>query len=420
MAGVRRIFNRTSDLYVGKSTLLKGFLLVGVVLVSVVFIWYTFSVIDQLKRDARDQVELYVKLWQEVANSPISGGQLQVIFDEIILKASFPIIVCDSSRTPYSWRNVPGVSASDTGRATIERMRKIAEEMRENNGEFPLYVTETHVNYFYYGDSEVINRLKMMPFVEIAIVLAFMIVGIIGFQNIRRSEERYIWVGMAKETAHQLGTPISSLMGWLEILEGAEKTGADPDGQRELAVKTVENMQADVKRLRRVATRFGSIGSTPELKTCNLNELVQETVAYYERRLPFEGQGVQINFESGEIPEVRANTELFGWALENLIKNSLQAVDSTNGRISIATSIVPDGRGVKIELKDNGKGIPAAAVRKIFRPGFTTKKRGWGMGLTLVRRIIEEYHSGRIELKRSRPGETAFEILLPISGKKKG
>jgi len=203
-------------------------------------------------------------------------------------------------------------------------------------------------------------------------------------------------------------------------LDGAEKTGADPDGQRELAVKTVENMQADVKRLRRVATRFGSIGSTPELKTCNLNELVQETVAYYERRLPFEGQGVQINFESGEIPEVRANTELFGWALENLIKNSLQAVDSTNGRISIATSIVPDGRGVKIELKDNGKGIPAAAVRKIFRPGFTTKKRGWGMGLTLVRRIIEEYHSGRIELKRSRPGETAFEILLPISGKKKG
>jgi len=420
MARDWRIINRTSDLYIGKSTLLKSFLLVGVVLVSALFIWYTFSVIDQLKQDTRDQVELYVKLWQEVANAPTSSGELQVIFDEVILKASFPIIVCDGSRTPYSWRNIPGVSPTDTSRATIERMREVAEEMRRRNGEYPLYVTETHVNYFYYGDSEVINRLKMMPFIEIGIVLAFMIVGVIGFQNIRRSEERYIWVGMAKETAHQLGTPISSLMGWLEVVDAEHRAEMDPATEQELINNTVDNMQVDIKRLQRVATRFGSIGSIPELSGCDLNELIRETVAYFKRRLPFEGQGIQIDFDSGEIPEVQANTELLSWALENLIKNSLQSVDSTSGRINIVTSPEPNGQRVKIELQDNGKGIPAPAARKIFRPGFTTKKRGWGMGLTLVKRIIEEYHSGRVELKRSRPGETIFTILLPVSGKQQG
>jgi NtrC-family two-component system sensor histidine kinase KinB len=415
-----RFWNVTSDLYVGKSTLFKTFLLAGVVIISVVFVWYTLSLIDVLQSDLRHQVELYVRLWQEVANSPTSGGELQVIFDEIILKASFPIVVCDSSRTPYSWRNIPGVAPTDTSPQTIEKITRIARQMRQENGEYPLHVAKNVTNYFYYGDTSVINNLKVMPFIEIGIVLAFMLVGIIGFQNIRRSEERYIWVGMAKETAHQLGTPISSLMGWLEVLGDGREDSYDQAKKDDLVRSTVDNMQIDVDRLQRVANRFGLIGSRPELEACNLNELVQEAVDYYRRRLPFQGQGIQIHFDPGDLPPVPANPELFGWALENLIKNALQAVDPSEGRVKLKTVAESGGDRVSLELQDNGRGIPAPAARKIFRPGFTTKKRGWGMGLTLVKRIIDEYHRGRVELERSKPGETVFKITLPAHGTTKG
>lgn len=407
-----RYIGRPSDLYVGKSTLLKSFLVLGIVVISMVFIWYTFSVIDHLKEDTRSQVEKYVQLWQLAANSPTSGNELQFIFNEIIVKATFPIIVLDDSRKPLYWRNIKGIVDDDTTRSSYLEIKKIVEEMNRENGEYPLYFGEGYVNYFYYGDSEVINELKMMPFIEIGIVLAFMLVGIIGFQNIRRSEERHIWVGMAKETAHQLGTPISSLMGWLEVLESDRET--PPDETRKMLENTIENMKVDITRLQKVAKRFGMIGSIPELEACDLNKLVEEVVEYYRRRLPFQGQGIRIDFNDGKIPPVQLNPELFSWVLENMIKNSLEAVDSKTGRIEIKTGLSPDSRGVIIELTDNGRGISSAAARKIFRAGFTTKKRGWGLGLTLVKRIVEEYHVGKIWLKISRPGETVFEIILPV------
>lgn len=411
-----RFLRDNSDLYVGKSTWLKSFLAVGVVLISTVFIWYTFALIEQLQQDTRDQVEKYVGLWQLAANAPESSAESQFIFEEIIIKARFPIIHLDRERQPVSWRNIPDVSEEDTTAATVAYIQEVAEEMLAQNGEYPLYFGETEVNFLRYGDSEVIYRLKLMPFVEIGIVLAFMIVGIIGFQNIRRSEERYIWVGMAKETAHQLGTPLSSLMGWLEVLDRSENTAADGSGRITLPHETIKNMQVDVERLQRVANRFGMIGSIPELSESNLNDLVSEVVTYYRRRLPFEGQGIRLDFTAGSTPPVRLNAQLFGWVLENLVKNSLQAVDSRQGRVTIVTGTSADKKNVVMSISDNGKGISIAAARKIFRPGFTTKKRGWGMGLTLVKRIVEEYHVGRVVLLKSQPGETVFQVMLPISG----
>ena len=419
MASRRKILGRTADLYVGKSTLFKIFLLAGVLVISTVFIWYTFAVIDKLQTDTRDQVEKYVRLWQLAANAPTSEGQgaeLQFIFDEIIVKARFPIIVLDNARHPVSWRNIPGIPSDDSTQASQEKLTRTAQSMYDQNGEYPLYFGETHVNYLRYGDSEIVNQLKVMPFIAVGIVLAFMAVGIIGFQNIRRSEERYIWVGMAKETAHQLGTPLSSLLGWLEVIGQDHRTEMNELDKDQLLDTTIDNMKVDVERLQRVANRFGLIGSIPELEECDLNGLASETVSYYRRRLPFEGKGIQIALGTGDIPPVRLNAELLGWALENLIKNSLQAIDSREGRITIATRVSADKRNVVVEIIDNGTGISAAAARKIFRPGFTTKKRGWGMGLTLVKRIVEEYHVGRIVLARSRPGETIFEIMLPVSG----
>jgi hypothetical protein len=242
-----------------------------------------------------------------------------------------------------------------------------------------------------------------------------MIVGIIGFQNIRRSEERHIWVGMAKEAAHQLGTPISSLMGWLEVIESEDCR--ESESGRATLQSTVENMKVDVERLQRVANRFGMIGSIPDLKPSSLNERVTEVVDYYRRRLPFQGEGIKINVEAGEVPSLPLNLELFTWGMENLIKNALQAVDSKTGRIDLRLSVSADKRNAIIEVQDNGKGITAAAARKIFRPGFTTKKRGWGLGLTLTKRIVEDYHGGRIWLERSRPGETVFRAEFPLEKK---
>ncbi|HKK21179.1 MAG TPA: HAMP domain-containing sensor histidine kinase [candidate division Zixibacteria bacterium] len=403
------------SLYVGKSTIFKMFLLGGVLLISGVFIWYTFNVIDKLKEDTRSNVEKYVKMWQLAANSNVAGTELQFIFDEIIVKANFPIIVLDQNREPIHSRNVDHIQPDDTTAATREFLKQVAEQMLHANGEFPLMYEngpDTFVNYLLYGDSKVINQLKMMPFVEIGIILAFMAVAIIGFQNIRRSEERHIWVGMAKETAHQLGTPISSLMGWLEVMDSERDCFSDE--QKKLVDDTLGNMKVDVVRLQKVANRFGKIGSIPDLVPCDLNGIVQETVDYYSRRLPFEGKGIRILFESSDIPMVNLNPELFGWALENMMKNALQAVDSRTGVISLATTCTPGSHWVTCDIKDNGQGITTAAARKIFRAGFTTKKRGWGLGLTLVKRIIEEYHAGRVILKKSRPGETIFEIYLPV------
>ncbi|MCK4606022.1 MAG: HAMP domain-containing histidine kinase [candidate division Zixibacteria bacterium] len=419
MGGLSKIGRWVDALYIGRSTIFKIFLLGGVAVISAVFIWYTFDVIGQLQTDTRAQVDKYVRIWQLAANSPTSGTELQFIFDEIIVKATLPIIVLDADREPIHWRNIGNVAAGDTTTETLSRLRRVAADMMEQNGEFPLYFGERKLNYFCYGDSDAINRLRMMPFVEIGIVLAFLIVGIIGFQNMRRSEERKIWVGMAKETAHQLGTPITSLMGWLEVT----RTECQPEveaGHRPLFDQTMGNMSTDVKRLEKIANRFGQIGSIPEIEPHDLNSLVQETVEYYRRRLPFGGEGIKLTFSPAELPPVELNYGLLGWALENLLKNALQAVDSREGRISIRTELLAGADNVRIEISDNGAGIPSAAARKIFRAGFTTKKRGWGLGLSLVKRIVEEYHGGWVSLAGSKPGETVFEILLPHKAQRQG
>ncbi|MFQ6009345.1 MAG: hypothetical protein ACE5K8_10405 [Candidatus Zixiibacteriota bacterium] len=259
MSPKSHISRRTARLYIGKSTVFKAFLLVGVIAVSAVFIWYTFNVIGKLQTDTRSQVDKYVKMWQLAANSPMSGAELQFVFDEIIVKANFPIIVLDAERQPIHWRNIAGIAPTDTSREALAYLKEEAERMVKQHGEFPLRFGEDHVNYFCYGNSQVIKQLTMMPFIEIGIVVAFLVVALIGFQSIRRSEQRNIWVGMAKETAHQLGTPTSSLMGWAEVMD-SECVGEKATVQRAAVKEVVDNMKIDITRLQRVANRFGQIG----------------------------------------------------------------------------------------------------------------------------------------------------------------
>jgi hypothetical protein len=402
-------------LAIGGTTIFKLFLLAGIVLISIVFVYYTLDVIGQLKLDAEKMAASFVKLWQLAANDNTSGGEVQIIFEEVIKKANFPVVIADINRQPVFWRNLDGIVDNDPSPEALEKVKKIAIEMRDSKGETPLMFGETTISYFYYGDSPVIRQLQWMPFVEIGLVGAFILIGFVGFQNIRRSEERHIWVGMAKETAHQLGTPISSLMGWLEIFGGCNGTINETErGSKIDEAEIASQMKTDVNRLQRVANRFGQIGSIPELREVDLNALLEETACYYRRRLPFEGQGIQINCRLTKLPPLLLNGELLTWAVENLIKNSLQAVDPKEGRVEVVSNLAKDSSSVIVQVIDNGPGIPPGIARKLFRPGFTTKKRGWGLGLTLARRIVEEYHHGKIILLKSRPGETIFQIALPV------
>jgi len=233
----------------------------------------------------------------------------------------------------------------------------------------------------------------------------FIVVGYVGFSYVRRSEQSNLWVGMAREAAHQLGTPISSLMGWIEILRM-------PDLKRSRRTEAVDEIEKDVHRLRRVANRFSDIGSMPKMKPMDLTPVVRNTVDYIERRIPQQGGRVRLHVALPEALRAPINEELFAWVVENLLKNALDALDEAGGTIDVRGERI-DGR-VRIDVEDTGCGIERREWNNIFRPGFSTKQRGWGLGLSLAQRIVEDYHGGSLSLVRSRVGEgSTFRIELP-------
>lgn len=386
------------------------------VAVVFLFVYYNQTIISGLKTDAVRVSRAYARLWQYAASEATSGVEINYIFEEIIKKANFPIIVTSPEGVPMYW--TVDIPQNDT---SVEARRKLANYIKKMDADYqavPIYFgpQKTIIHYLHYGDSKLVRQLRYMPFIEVLVVSLFMIVGFIGFRNIKRSEQRSIWVGMAKETAHQLGTPLSSLMGWVELLKlKFKKSDFDlPSENTKVDFGDImERMQSDLRRLDRVATRFGQIGSIPELEQENVNRPIADVVSYFRLRLPGEGKGVEIIEQYGVIPDININKELISWVIENLIKNSLEAVDPRNGKIVIKTKC-KDNK-VIISVSDNGRGISSSDQRVIFAPGFTTRRRGWGLGLTLARRIIEEYHKGRIWLKKSEPNVvTEFIIELPV------
>lgn len=409
--------------YSGVPVIFRIFLFFGFILIAFVFIYYTQHVVGKLKDNSLRMVNLSIKLLQLELSNEISGEATGVIFDEIIAPTEIPIIITDSENDPLFFRNIPGLKSDIVNNNNRAKLKKMVDEMYHINGRFPIAHIdretgkETIINYFYYGDPALIRQLQTMPFVEIGIVGLFLVVGYMGYRNIKRSEQNFIWVGMAKETAHQLGTPISSLLGWLEIMRANNE---DDESETEALPSTAsmaevaEHISADIERLQKIANRFSQIGSRPDLKSCDLNKIIEDTVEYFRERLPYQGKGIAISFVQGKICSVDVNAELIGWVVENLIKNSLEACDPKMGRIMIATTMSPDKKFVIAEFGDNGKGIPTKNQKKIFHPGFTSKKRGWGLGLSLARRIVQEYHGGRITLKSSTPGrETIMQVTLP-------
>jgi two-component system, NtrC family, sensor histidine kinase KinB len=392
------------------STVFKGFLLFGVCAIGAVFVYYTTDIVSELQSNEAKVAQTYTKIWQLVASDSTSGPVTSVLFDEIILKSNFPIVVTDTTGQPLFWKELSGIPEKANDSKSLERVRKRVESMKERKGEIPIYVDSVAIYKLYYDDTPLVGRLRLIPIVEMGMVAGFILLALVGFQYIRRSEQRTIWVGMAKETAHQLGTPISSLLGWLNLLKTGE--GGDSFSPQEV----YQHIETDLARLETVANRFGKIGSLPKLEREDINLLTGEVVDYFRKRLPHRGAGVQIDFIPGELPAVDLDRELYNWVVENLLKNSLEAVDSREGKIIVRTYTISGDKRVIVEVADNGRGISRRDARRIFRPGFTTKRRGWGLGLSLARRIIKEYHKGNIYLAAGEPGKGAtFVIQLPAA-----
>ena len=388
---------------------IKITLLVIAILIAIATLYYTQNLVKKLQEKERQIVELYAKGIEYVANTSSTDVDITFLFDNIIKPIDFPLVLTgtDNEVNLENKTDIRNIEYDTT--LSKEKLKDFfAEKIKEMDAlHNPILVTyeDTLVlTKIHYGDSELIQQLRFYPYLQIIIAALFIILGYIGFSNIKRSEQSNIWVGMAKETAHQFGTPISSLMGWLEMLKIHYK---NPDKVLDIA----EEITDDVEKLNKITYRFSKIGSTPEIKSKVVYDEVKKVIEYFERRLPQSGKSVELTINGNDKVCAGLNSELFGWVIENLVKNALDAIDQKEGKINI--NVTEGRKTVDIEIADNGKGIEMKRRKDVFRPGYSTKRRGWGLGLSLSRRIIEGYHSGKIYVKNSAPGQgTTFKITL--------
>ena len=385
--------------YVGN---IKGFIfLVGVFLVIGLFS-YTGFLSRELREDNREVVKLYAEIIAGAVNDD-SNSNIDFIFENIIKKVKFPIIQSDMEKTPQLWTNLPKEVN------TYEERISFIKSMDVINEPIPLVYFDQEsepitFGFLHYGDSSLIQKIKIWTYVEIISIGLFICIGFIGFSYIRHSEKQNIWIGLSRETAHQLGTPVSALLGWLDYLKH-EKTDLE---------KILPEIESDIERLQQVNRRFSKMGSKPEVEYFNLSKRISSTLEYLEKRMPSLGGKVILVNKIDPDVKIKANGTLISWAVENLIRNGIDAINKENGKIEVA--LKQDVNYVKIHITDNGCGIPKKDWKNIFRPGFTTKNSGWGLGLSLCERIINDVHSGKVSVLASSISEgTTFEIAISKS-----
>jgi len=382
----------------------KGFLFILAVILVLGFLYYTQILVGELQKQSRAFLNFRIKIFEESINSE-EVQDLSFFFNEVIQQADYPIIYTDAEGEPIFWRNIdlPDTLQRPLSPDTLAILKEYVKNFDKINEPIPISFQGKIFGYYHYGESHIIQRLKWLPYIEILVVALFILIGYLGFSSIKKSEERFIWVGMAKETAHQLGTPLSSLIGWIEYLKSS------PEKLRQV----MPDIERDVKRLQKVTNRFSQIGSLPDLREEKLQNIIDELLTYFKHRLPSNEGKIKLSASvNPQIPPILLNRDLFSWVLENLIKNAMDALEGNGGSISIQSDFLND-RQIYIDVRDTGKGISSRNRKNIFNPGYSTKKRGWGLGLSLSKRIVEEYHGGRLELKESTPGTgSVFRIVL--------
>ncbi len=383
------------------NTKLKWIMLIVSVIISAGSIYYTNILVADLKEREKQQVELFAKALEYINTSE---GNIVFVTDEIIFKnKSIPVIWITNNKE-YQYANID-INESLPKEKKDAILKNEVEKMKESFNPIEMtFVNEVgkveSLGYVYYKNSKLLTQLIAFPYIQLSVLAIFAFISYMAFNYSRTAEQNQVWVGLAKETAHQLGTPLSSLMAWVEVLRD------DPEIKKK---GIVDELDKDIKKLTVVTERFSSIGSTPVLKDENIHQLVNNVVGYLQPRV-----SSKINFEVYTLSETilaKVHAPLFEWVLENVCKNAIDAMGNTG---TIAIKILRGGdRRVLIDISDTGKGIPKALIQNVFKPGFTTKKRGWGLGLALAKRIIEMYHEGKIFVKTSEENlGTTFRIEL--------
>jgi anti-sigma regulatory factor (Ser/Thr protein kinase) len=368
-------------------------LLVFAVIIGLFSLLYTNNLVKSLKTEEKKKVELWAEAERQLINNSDTSQNLAFQFSIIENNSTVPVILTDGNDSIISAKNFDPARINDTKflKAKLAKMKEKSEPIIFDFG-------DGHLNRVYYKDSIILKKLIYYPYVQLSIIILFIIVSYLAFSSSRKAEQNQVWVGMSKETAHQLGTPISSLAGWIELLQ-----------MKHPEVTITEELATDLRRLEKVAERFSKIGSGPDLSAGNVIMVVNQTIDYLKSRVSSKINFISEFDSSGEIL-IPINTALFSWVIENICKNS---IDATEGHGEIKIHIADNNENTIIDITDNGKGLPKSAYKKIFKPGFTTKATGWGLGLSLAKRIIEDYHHGKIFVRYSEPGKgTCIRILM--------
>ena len=374
----------------------KILLVVMAIIIAVVSLLVSHFLVDDLSAEERKKMEVWAQALHSL-NEADESTDLSLVLSVMEGNSTIPVIVLDKNGHVADYRNIK-IKAADAA-DTIAFVERMGQRMKAADRYIKIQIGDsTDYQLVCYDDSVMLKRLAAWPYVQLGIVLIFVVVAIFALLSSKRAEQNKVWVGLSKETAHQLGTPISSLMAWTEMLK--ENYPND---------ELLPEMDKDVKRLERIAERFSKIGSVPEPVDTSMKEVLQHVIEYMSHRT---SQKVQI---VSKMPQddvvIKINASLFEWVIENLCKN---AVDAMEGEGTIEISLWQTDNRVVIEVSDTGKGIRKKDIKNVFTPGFTTKKRGWGLGLSLAKRIVEEYHHGHIFVKWSELGKgTTFRIEMP-------
>lgn len=370
---------------------LKYVFIIGAVVIAIASVFVSDLLIKDLAREERQKIEVWAEATRVVTSEDPSLN-MKLILQIIQGNTSIPVMLCNEQDSVMNYKNI------ELPEKNVEEfLYQKAQELKKKNQPIPIDMEDGTFQYLYYDDSINLKRLLIYPYAQLSVMAVFILIAFLALTSTKRAEQNKVWVGLSKETAHQLGTPISSLIAWVEYLKMKE---VDPS--------LLEEMEKDVKRLETIADRFSKIGSQPEPVPLDIRDSIRAALNYMETRI---SSKVKITVEAPEEPVmVLMNDSLFAWVVENLCKN---AVDAMGGQGDIRFHIEEKAKKVYIDVSDTGKGILKSKFKTVFNPGYTTKKRGWGLGLSLVKRIIESYHGGKIYVKNSEIGKgTTFRIEL--------
>ncbi|MEN8912505.1 MAG: HAMP domain-containing sensor histidine kinase [Polaribacter sp.] len=365
-------------------------ILISLIIVSLI-LWNTAVFFQKFKQEERAKIEIFATAQRELSNNEDLDASVDLPLKIIKNSTDIPMILVNESGE-IEYKNLDSIKSLDPMYVNAQ-----LQKMKSENAPIEISYNGKNKKLIYYRDSDLLNKLTYYPLALILILILFLSVIYLFFSSNRAAETNKLWTGMAKETAHQIGTPLSSLLGWIAILK-----------MEKVDDKYVSEIEKDVHRLSTIANRFSKIGSVPELRKENIIHITKQAYNYLESR---SSKQILFTFSSEEKELfVNLNNELFGWVIENLIKN---AIDAMQKKGALKLAITPLGKHVKITISDTGKGMHKSLFKQIFKPGFTTKKRGWGLGLSLSKRIVEDYHKGKISVQKSEIGKgTTFEILL--------